>query len=230
MPSPRSSRAAITSRPFFCLFPNVLLKGLILGFSIAAPVGPIGLLCIQRTLQRGRLTGFVSGLGAATADACYGLIAALGLGTVVSFLLGLQFWLQLGGGLFLLWLGVKTLVARPAANAAGGLASEKTDLPRAFVSVLLLTLANPATILSFFAVFAGLGIDARSGSAVALVTGVFFGSAAWWLILSFLAGLLRAHLNDGRTRALNVIAGLSLVALATWSLWPVLRPIIYHPS
>lgn len=208
----------------------MLLKGLILGFSIAAPVGPIGLLCIQRTLQRGRLTGFVSGLGAATADACYGLVAALGLSTVISFLLGLQFWLQLGGGLFLLWLGVKTLIARPATASASAVTPGKTGLPSAFASVLLLTLANPATILSFFAVFAGLGIDARSGGAVALVAGVFLGSAAWWVILSFLAGLLRAQLNDGRTRALNIVAGLSLIALAAWSLWPVLRPIINHPS
>ena len=207
----------------------MLLKGLILGFSIAAPVGPIGLLCIQRTLQRGRLTGFVSGLGAATADACYGLVAALGLSTVISFLLGLQFWLQLGGGLFLLGLGLKTLLAtpRPATAAAS---PERASLASAFASVLVLTLANPATILSFFAVFAGLGIDAQSGSALSLVAGVFLGSAAWWLILSFLAGLLRLHLNDGGRRGLNVIAGLCLLGLALWTLVPVARTIINHPS
>jgi threonine/homoserine/homoserine lactone efflux protein len=207
----------------------VFFKGLILGFSIAAPVGPIGLLCIQRTLQRGRLAGFVSGLGAATADACYGLVAALGLSTVISFLLGLQFWLQLGGGLFLLGLGLKTLLAKPA-PATAATAPDKAGLFSAFVSVLLLTLTNPATILSFFAVFAGLGIDARSGGALALVAGVFLGSAAWWLILSLLAGLFRRHLNDGRGRLLNIIAGASLLALAIWSLWPLLRPIISHRS
>jgi threonine/homoserine/homoserine lactone efflux protein len=207
----------------------VFLKGLILGFSIAAPVGPIGLLCIQRTLQRGRLAGFVSGLGAATADACYGLVAALGLSTVISFLLGLQFWLQFGGGLFLLGLGLKTLFAKSGPVTAVT-ASEHAGLARAFASVLLLTLANPATILSFFAVFAGLGIDAQSGGALALVAGVFLGSAAWWLILSFFAGLFRRHLNDGRMRALNLIAGVSLLALAAWSLWPVVRPIINHQS
>jgi threonine/homoserine/homoserine lactone efflux protein len=207
----------------------MLLKGLILGFSIAAPVGPIGLLCIQRTLQRGRLTGFVSGLGAATADACYGLVAALGLSTVISFLLGLQLWLQLGGGLFLLGLGLKTLLAtpRPATAAAS---PERASLASAFASVLVLTLANPATILSFFAVFAGLGINAQSGSALSLVAGVFLGSAAWWLILSFLAGLLRLHLNDGGRRGLNVIAGLCLLGLALWTLAPVARTIINHPS
>ena len=208
----------------------MLLKGLILGFSIAAPVGPIGLLCIQRTLQRGRLTGLVSGLGAATADACYGLVAAFGLGTVISFLLGLQYWLQLGGGLFLLWLGANTLVARPVDASASKVKSDRVNLAGAFTSVFLLTLANPATILSFFAVFAGLGVDAHGNSAMALVLGIFLGSATWWLLLSFLAGLFRDRLNDGRRRALNVVAGLSLVALATWSLWPVVRPIIVPRS
>jgi len=207
----------------------MFLKGLILGFSIAAPVGPIGLLCIQRTLQRGRLAGFVSGLGAATADACYGLVAALGLSTVISFLLGWQFWLQLGGGLFLLGLGLKTLLARPA-PATAATAPDKAGLSGAFASVLLLTLTNPATILSFFAVFAGLGIDARSGGAMALVAGVFLGSAAWWLILSFLAGLFRRHLSDGRMRLLNVIAGLCLIGLALWALWPLARPLIGDQS
>ncbi len=200
----------------------MFLKGLILGFSIAAPVGPIGLLCIQRTLQRGRLCGFVSGLGAATADACYGLVAALGLGAVISFLLDLQFWLQLGGGLFLLGLGVKMLLTKSSPVTAAA-TPEKAGLAAAFGSVLLLTLANPATILSFFAVFAGLGIAAQSGGALALVAGVFLGSATWWLLLSFLAGLFRRHLNDGRLWVLNVVAGISLLGLALWALLPVIH-------
>lgn len=203
----------------------MLLKGLILGFSVAAPVGPIGLLCIQRTLNRGRLHGFCSGLGAASADTVYGVIAALGLTTVSSFLLGLQFWLQLGGGLFLLWLGGRTLLTRPAVSTRTG-SPEKTSLAAAYVSIFLLTLANPATILAFVAVFAGLGINAQMGGATAalwLVTGVFLGSAAWWLILSFLAGLLRDRLNAGRLRLINVVAGLSILALGLWSLWPIAR-------
>ena len=198
----------------------MFLKGIILGFSVAAPVGPIGLLCIQRTLRQGRLHGFVSGLGAASADAIYGTVAALGLTAVTGWLLGLQFWLQLGGGLFLLWLGGKTLASRPATAATGGAAGH----PGAYFSILLLTLANPATILSFFAVFAGLGINPQTGgaaAALALVAGVFLGSAAWWLLLSFAAGLLRGHLHDGRMRIINVIAGGCILALAVWSLWPL---------
>lgn len=202
----------------------MFLKGLILGFAVAAPVGPIGLLCIQRTLGRGRLHGFVSGLGAAIADMLYGIIAALGLTALTAFLLGLQFWLQLGGGLFLLWLGLNTLRAKPAATTSGP--ADDAGLRRAYLSILLLTLANPATILSFFAVFAGLGISTSGGgasAALALVAGVFLGSASWWLLLSFIAGLLRGHLTDGRMRIVNVIAGASILALGFWSLLPLFR-------
>jgi threonine/homoserine/homoserine lactone efflux protein len=202
----------------------VFLKGLILGFAVAAPVGPIGLLCIQRTLGRGRLHGFVSGLGAAIADMLYGIIAALGLTALTAFLLGLQFWLQLGGGLFLLWLGLNTLRAKPAATTSGP--ADDAGLRRAYLSILLLTLANPATILSFFAVFAGLGISPAAGGAATalhLVAGVFLGSASWWLLLSFFAGLFRGHLTDGRMRIVNVIAGASILALGVWSLLPLFR-------
>ena len=202
----------------------MFLKGFILGFSVAAPVGPIGLLCIQRTLARGRLHGFVSGLGAASADTLFGLVAALGLSAITAFLLGLQFWLQVGGGLFLLWLGARTLLAKPATTTRGP--ADDGGLAAAYLSILLLTLANPATILSFFAVFAGLGISTAGGSAPAafpLVAGVFLGSAAWWLLLSILAGLLRGHLTDGRMRIVNLIAGISILSLGLWSLLPLFR-------
>jgi threonine/homoserine/homoserine lactone efflux protein len=203
----------------------MFLKGLILGFSVAAPVGPIGLLCIQRTLGRGRLHGFISGLGAATADTLYGLVAALGLTAVATALLGLQFLLQLGGGLFLLGLGLKTALTPPAPGATASPA-DRAGLAGAYVSILLLTLANPATILSFVAVFAGLGIAAQSrsaGAACALVAGVFLGSAAWWLLLSFITGLLRHRLGAGGMRIVNLLAGCCIIALGLWSLVPVIR-------
>ena len=202
----------------------MFLKGLILGFSIAAPVGPIGLLCIQRTLSRGRLNGFVSGLGVATADACYGVIAALGLGTVTAFLLGIQVWLQLIGGIFLLGLGLKIARTNPISRPAEG--DENPGLIHAWFSIFLLTLANPATILGFLAVFAGLGLATGTGTISAaawLVAGVFVGSAAWWLCLSFIAGLVRAHLTDGRMRIVNRGAGSLIIALGIWALVPLVR-------
>jgi threonine/homoserine/homoserine lactone efflux protein len=139
-----------------------LLQGVLLGFSIAAPVGPIGVLCIRRTLADGRLTGFVSGLGAATADMFYGAVAAFGLTAVREFLVGGQFWLHLLGGLFLLYLGIRTFFARPAEKAAA--TESKRGLFSAYLSTLGLTLANPATIISFTVIFAGLRLGDTNGN------------------------------------------------------------------
>ncbi len=133
----------------------LLLRGLVLGFSIAAPVGPIGVVCIRRTLAHGRVVGFVSGFGAATADGAYGLVAAMGLSSIATVLVGYQVWLRVVGGLFLCVLGVRTFLARSAEHAAG---SSEAPLAGAYLSTLFLTLTNPMTIMSFAAVFAGLGL------------------------------------------------------------------------
>lgn len=207
----------------------MFFQGLVLGLAVAVPVGPIGLLCLQRSLVHGRRHGFVSGLGAATADAAYGLLAALGLTAVTSWLLGFQTWLQLGGGLFLLGLGLRFLLAapRPPALPATTTAAAPTGpgLMPAFASVFVLTLANPATLLSFLAVFAALGLGAQPSArldGLLLVAGVFLGSSVWWLTLSLAAGLLRRRLDARGLRAVNRLAGLSLLLLAAWSLWPLL--------
>jgi threonine/homoserine/homoserine lactone efflux protein len=225
-----------------------LPRGLLIGFSIAAPVGPIGVLCIRRTLADGRAVGFVSGLGAATADAAYGAIAGFGLTAISGVLIGGQAWLRLVGGLFLVYLGIRTLLARPAqapaanrrdAEADHGLhASHGADvsgigaldrpssgrnLAGAYATTLVLTLTNPMTILSFAAIFAGLGIAAARdyGSAALLVAGVFTGSALWWFILSGIAATLRTRMGAGSLRWVNGVAGaviLTFGALALLSL------------
>ena len=128
------------------VYMGLLFKGIIIGFAIAAPVGPIGVLCIRRTLAEGRTSGFVSGLGAATADAIYGFVAALGLTFVANFLVSGEMWLRLVGGAFLVFLGVRTFLARPVERAAS---TGKNGLPGAYASTLFLTLTNPTTILSF---------------------------------------------------------------------------------
>src|SRR5881396_291761 len=164
--------------------PGFFLRGIAIGFSIAAPVGPIGVLCIQRALAQGRLCGFASGLGAATADAVYGCVAGFGLTAVSDLLVTQQTWLQLIGGLFLCYLGVKNFFARPAQSAA---APKGGALTGAYASTFLLTLTNPMTILSFAGVFAGLGFGGGAtdyAGAALLVSGVFLGSALWWLLLS----------------------------------------------
>jgi threonine/homoserine/homoserine lactone efflux protein len=187
---------------------GLLLEGIVIGFAIAAPVGPIGVLCIRRTLAEGRTSGLVSGLGAATADAVYGSVAALGLTFVADLLMGGESWLRLVGGAFLVVLGVRTFLARPPEQAApAGMSS----LLGAYASTFLLTLTNPTTILSFAAIFAGLGaVDANGDalSAMSLVLGVFLGSATWWFVLSGATGLFRAKLSLRGLRWVNRISGI----------------------
>jgi threonine/homoserine/homoserine lactone efflux protein len=201
----------------------ILLKGMLIGFSIAAPVGPIGLLCIGRTLARGHRHGLVSGLGAATADAFYGSVAGFGLTFISGFLVDHQVWLRLIGGLFLCYLGLRTLLSR----SAGPTATEShRGLLYDYVSTLCLTLTNPVTILAFAAIFAGLGVTADYGdygAAGALVAGVFLGSALWWLGLSGAVSVLRARLNPVLLTWVNrlsglVIVGFGLAALASLAL------------
>src|SRR3989344_6339612 len=158
-----------------------LIKGLIIGFSIAAPVGPIGLLCIQRTITYGRTSGLLTGLGAATADGLYGAVAAFGLTIISNFLVGQQFWFRLIGGVFLLYLGIKTFLSKPAEKTV---TESHKGLFSDYLSTVFLTLTNPTTILSFVAVFAGLGLGSMNGntsSAILMVAGVIVGSAFWWL-------------------------------------------------
>lgn len=200
---------------------SYLVRGLIIGFSVAAPVGPIGVLCIRRTLAQGRLTGFISGLGAATADATYSAIAAFGLAVIADALVRQQTAIRLVGGLFLCYLGLRFLLSRAASGTAE---DARKGLPGAYASTLLLTLANPTTILSFVAIFAGFGVAITHGHGAAtplvLVAGVFLGSAAWWLTLSFGVGLLRERMAPGLLSWVNRLAGViigafGLVALAS---------------
>lgn len=197
-----------------------LLTGLVIGFSIAAPVGPINLLCLRRALTDGRRMGFVSGLGAAAADTTYGAIAAAGLTAVTAFLIGHRPWLQLFGGAFLLLLGLLTMRARTPRREA----STPVHVGRvrdAFVSTYLLTLANPMTIVAFTGIFAGLGLGWQtSGTAegLQLIGGVFLGSAVWWLLLALLAGTFGRHLNDGTLRVINVVAGGVIATVGAWQL------------
>lgn len=196
----------------------IIIKGLVLGFSIAAPVGPIGLLCIRRTLTSGMATGLLSGLGTATADAIYGCIAAFGVTAVSAFLLGHQLYLHLFGGMFLLYLGYATFRAPPAETAApaGG-----KGLVGAYTSAFFLTLTNPMTIMSFAAVFAGLGVGTTGSNywlAALLVLGVFGGSMLWWLTLCLSVHAVRARFDAKRLGLVNrcsgcIIAGFGVLSL-----------------
>lgn len=196
----------------------LLLQGLLIGFSIAAPVGPIGVLCIRRTLADGRAVGVATGLGAASADAVFGSIAAFGLAFISSFLVQQQSWIRLLGGAFLCYLGIKTLLVRPAETAAQ---AKSNGLFGAYASTFFLTLTNPASIVLFSAIFAGLGLFGGAGSvgaAMALVGGIALGSAAWWLLLSSGVSLLRSRFDARAMRWVNVASGLIILSFGVAAL------------
>jgi threonine/homoserine/homoserine lactone efflux protein len=173
-----------------------LLKGIVVGAVIAVPVGPVGILCLRRTIFEGRLAGLVSGLGAATADALYGVVAAFGLTFVANWLLGYEDWLRAAGGLYLLYAGGSALLAKPEDKT-----TEKSDpetLARDFLSTFVLTVTNPVTILVFLGIFAALGLRGAQATllrAATLVLGVWIGSLMWWLGLSLGIGMFRRSIE-----------------------------------
>lgn len=196
----------------------LILKGLILGFSIAAPVGPIGLLCINKTLSNGKLSGFLSGIGAASADMVYGCIAAFGLSAISGFLLNQAFYIKLFGGLFLCYLGVKTFItgkSKAKENTSKGLLED-------YFSTFILTITNPMTIISFTAVFASLGIVTAAKNIVNssfLVFGVFLGSALWWLLLCFLTGFVGSKSNEKFIMLTNKFSGIIIFTFGLWAIF-----------
>ncbi len=198
---------------------TLFIRGFLIGLSVAAAIGPMAILCIRRTLAQGHLAGLATGLGVASADGCYGAVAGFGLVLISQFVVAQHVWLRLIGGIFLCYLGLKTLLAAPAtraASAGGG------DLVRSYLSALGLTLTNPMTILSFAAIFAGLGVGTGGGygGAGLLVLGVFIGSALWWVVLSGAVTALRGRITPRVLRWVNrasgtIILAFGLVALAS---------------
>ena len=191
---------------------SFFVRGLLIGLSIAAVVGPMSILCIHRTLNFGQRYGLISGLGIATADAVYGSIAAFGVTVIASFLVSQQIWIRLTGGLFLVYLGIKTVLARPAERAV---TAQANSFFGAYASTLLLTLTNPLTILSFAVIFAGIGVGGASKSylsAAIVVLGVFAGSTLWWCILTSGISLVRGKLTPSWLLWINRVSG-SIIAL-----------------
>jgi len=198
------------------------LKGLVLGFSVAAPVGPIGVLCIQRSLTRGFWAGFVSGLGATTADTMYGLIAAFGITAVSTYMITQANLLGLAGGLFLCYLGVKTFKSKPA---AAHVADQSNSLIGAYASTFALTITNPMTIIAFTLIFSGMGLanaSSTTATSALMVLGVFTGSGLWWLLLTSGVSWLKDRFDAGKMVWINRIAGVVILIFGLLSLLKVL--------
>lgn len=195
---------------------GLFVQSMLIGLSIAAPVGQIGILAIQRTLDHGRAAGLATGLGAAFADAVYGAIGAFGVSGLIQWLLGLKLWLGLFGGGFLLWLAWR--IARQPPVRASGQHPPPGTLLRYVSGTFLLTLSNPTTILSFMAVFGALAGGAPVLSPWVMVLGVLLGSAVWWLILSTGVAWLRDRFDARWQRAVNLGSATLLAALGLWQL------------
>lgn len=191
-------------------------KGIVIGFSIAAPIGPISILCIRRTLAHGVYIGVLSGLGAATADAVYGLVAGFGLTSISSLLIKYNFMLSMVGAAFLAYLGATTFLAEPAHNPA---ARDGQGALHAFVSTFFLTITNPMTVLLFAAILTSAGVVSTSGdyhSAIALVSGIFFGGAVWFIFLACAVGLFRSKVDLPMLRIINKVSGLLIIGFAAY--------------
>lgn len=201
---------------------DVFLQGGLVGLAIAAPVGPIGLLCIRRTLRDGRLVGLATGLGAATADGFYGIIAATGL-AVSGLLISHGDWMRIGGGLLIIYLGITTfrrgLMEQPHDPAKAPASHEPL---KAYGTTFLLTISNPATIFAFIGMISGLSKGATSGPDAAywLVLGVFCGSALWWLFLVTGTSMMRRFVSDRMMRMIDFVSG---TILTLWGIWMALQ-------
>jgi len=195
-----------------------LFKGLILGLAVAAPIGPIGMLCIRRTLTNGRRSGIISGLGTATADMFYGCVAAFGVNTILNFLLHIHTYLQIAGGIYLIYLGYQIFISLPAEKSSE---ARSTNRLEDYISALVLTLTNPMTIVSFSAIFMGLGIGNTTEkyvSASFLVIGIFLGSILWWLILSSLVNKLKSRFDQRKLNWVNKVSGIIICVFGIYSI------------
>ncbi|MDQ0087727.1 threonine/homoserine/homoserine lactone efflux protein [Paenibacillus anaericanus] len=203
--------------------PNTILKGILLGLSIAAPMGPISMVCIRSTLSGGRGAGYAAGFGVATADACYGVIAGLGVTAASSFLLQYLDFIRLCGGIFLCYLGLSTFFRKTTQS----IESSEQHLLGSFASTFLLTLANPMTIVSFASIFAATGFTVpNSGGTqiMGLVSGVFLGSALWWILLSMGVSLFRKTLlSPYSLRLINRLSAVILIGFGIWTLLQITR-------
>jgi threonine/homoserine/homoserine lactone efflux protein len=185
-------------------------RGLLAGFIIAFPVGPVNVLCIQRTIEKGWRSGLVSGVGAAAADTIYGGVAGFGISLVINWLIREQFWIRLVGGFLLLLIGIVYYFKKPKSLKDPCEESSHSDV----VSTFLLTLTNPTTVLSFIAVLASLGMSQRRPiwMTVLLVAGIFTGSMVWWIILTGTVNKLRNKITDRTMVWMNRIAGIAIGA------------------
>jgi threonine/homoserine/homoserine lactone efflux protein len=194
------------------MYVEFFAKGLLIGLAIAVPVGPVGVLCVIRSVMEGITEGFVSALGVATADAAGATAALLGLSLISGFLASQQVWFRLAGGIFLCYLGFRTFLSQPPDH---GPSRKGNGLVGYYLTTFLITFANPVTIPSFLAIFAAFGLagaSEKAGYATALISGVFTGSVSWWLVLNGGLFMFPGEFSATGYKWFSRIAGLLIIA------------------
>lgn len=198
------------------IYAKYLLNGVLVGFTASIPLGPIGVLCIQKTLNKGRMSGLASGIGAATADTIYAIIAGFGLTFITNFVVSQQFYLRLISAVALFYLGLKIFRTNPAIQLRRD-SQKSPNLLADYLSILFLTISNPLTLLLFGAVFAGFGIiegNADFKSICLLICGVFMGAFLWWTLLTGIVNLFRSKFRLKRLWWINKITGAAIIVFS----------------
>lgn len=198
---------------------SLFIKCIISGFLLAAPIGPVNLICIRQTLSEGRLPGLIVGLGAAMADAVYGYAAAAGLSVLTAFILHYNTAFRWGGGLLIIYLGVRAFRTTPHSPANENTPTK--SLYKLFAGVFFLTLANPVTVFTFIAVFSSFGIAllvTNLFTTALAASGVFVGSALWWILLTSIVCLFRNRVTPSVIGKVNKIAGIIIILLGIASI------------
>ncbi|MDR3646746.1 MAG: LysE family transporter [Candidatus Babeliales bacterium] len=202
---------------------KLFLDGFILGLAVAAPIGPVGVLCIKKTLSSGLGVGLSSGFGASIAKVCYGIVVGFGLTSVSNFLINYNTYISIIGAAFLTYLGIKIFMTKPDMNCNE---AQKENKVTAFITMFMLTIMNPMTVLSFLAVFSGLGIANTAASysnGCTLIAGIFSGSMSWWIFLCTIVNLFRQKINSNVLSWINKISGVVIVSFAVIIILNVVR-------
>ncbi|MEA2042958.1 MAG: LysE family translocator [Bacteroidota bacterium] len=195
-----------------------IVKALSIGIAVSAPLGPIGVLCIQRTLNKGFYSGFISGVGAATADIVYAVIAGFGISLVKDFLLENQMPIRLVGSVFLAYMGYRIFISNPAKEVRK-LRNEGNNFFKDFASSFLVTLSNPITIIAFGAIFAGfdmVGQEATHFHIFLLIVFVFAGALSWWVGLILVVSTFKHKIRLRNILWINRITGILIIIFAVF--------------
>lgn len=201
-----------------------LIKGIIIGIIISAPIGPVAALCVQRTLTEGKISGFITGVGAASADILYALIALYGLSFISLIIVKEEFWIRLVGGIILLLFGIKVYFMK----SRDGIESKAKDKFQLFGTAFILTLSNPIVIFSFMAVFSVLGIVnpvSNQKNAGLMILGIYSAALLVWFAVAYLASIFREKANSGDLHIVNKTTGIIIMLCSFYSFWFVIKVI-----